>query len=55
VRSRFPDAEVRLVESSGGAFEVSVNGTLVFSKLRLGRHAHEGEVVRLIEARRRGA
>jgi len=39
------------VESSGGAFEVSVGGELVFSKLGLGRHAEPGEVMRLIADR----
>jgi hypothetical protein len=34
---------------------VSVDGVLVFSKLKLGRHAHEGEVRTLIEARAGGA
>jgi hypothetical protein len=32
-----------------------MDGALVFSKLKLGRHAHEGEVLKLIEARRGGA
>ena len=54
MQKRFPEAEVRLIESSGGAFEVSVDGAVVFSRLRLGRHAHEGEVVRLIEKREGG-
>jgi selT/selW/selH-like putative selenoprotein len=44
---------VKLIESSGGAFEVSVDGDLVFSKLRLGRHAHEGELAGLVERRAR--
>jgi selenoprotein W-related protein len=39
---------VRLIESSGGVFEVSVEGRLVFSKRKLGRHAEPGEVVRLL-------
>jgi len=30
---------------------VSLDGTIVFSKLRLGRHPHEGEVVTLIASR----
>ena len=34
--------------SSGGAFEVSVDGTVVFSKLALGRHARAGEVLEII-------
>jgi selenoprotein W-related protein len=39
---------VRLVESSGGVFEVTADGRLVFSKKVLGRHAEPGEVVRLL-------
>jgi len=42
---------VKLVHSSGGAFEVSVDGEAVFSKLALGRHAKAGEVLGLLEAR----
>lgn len=42
---------MRLVESSGGAFEVSVDGDLVYSKLSTGRHAKPGEVVRLLRER----
>jgi len=36
------------VESSGGVFEVTVDGSLVFSKKALGRHATPGEVLRLM-------
>ena len=32
--------------SSGGVFEVMVDGKLVFSKKALGRHAEAGEVLR---------
>jgi selenoprotein W-related protein len=39
---------VVLVESSGGVFEVTVDGRLVFSKKKLGRHAEPGEVLRLM-------
>ncbi len=42
---------MRLVKSSGGVFEVAVDGEPVFSKRALGRHAEPGEVVRLIEER----
>jgi selenoprotein W-related protein len=41
---------VRLVESSGGVFEVTVDDRLVYSKKRTGRHAAAGEIVRLIRA-----
>lgn len=40
-------AEVTLVPSDGGSFEVSVDGKLVYSKLQTGRHANPGEVVKL--------
>lgn len=39
---------ITLVPSDGGRFEVTVNGDLIYSKLRTGRHAEPGEVVRLI-------
>jgi len=48
LRQTFPQAEVQLVPSSGGVFEVTVDGTLVFSKKALRRHAQPGEVVELI-------
>jgi selenoprotein W-related protein len=51
LEKEFPGVDVRLVESSGGRFEVTVDGDLVFSKLALGRHAQPGEVVRLIRER----
>jgi selenoprotein W-related protein len=44
----FPGVEVRKVPSSGGVFEVTVDGSLVFSKRALRRHAQPGEVVELI-------
>jgi selenoprotein W-related protein len=37
------------VPGSGGVFEVTAEGKLVFSKKQQGRHAEPGEVVRLIE------
>jgi selenoprotein W-related protein len=37
-----------LVEASGGVFEVSVDGSVLFSKKKLGRHAEPGEVLRAI-------
>jgi selT/selW/selH-like putative selenoprotein len=54
LKRTFPDADVRLVESSGGLFEVTVDGELVFSKKATRRHAEPGEVLRAIE-RLRGA
>ena len=48
VKEAYPDAEVSLTEASGGLFEVTVDGDLIFSKKKLGRHTEEGEVLRLI-------
>ncbi|MBC7186824.1 MAG: SelT/SelW/SelH family protein [Calditrichaeota bacterium] len=40
--------EAELVQSTGGVFEVEVDGQLVFSKRQLGRFPEQGEVVRLL-------
>ena len=48
LKQAFPDADIRLVPSSGGVFEVTVDGTLLFSKKALRRHPHAGEIMRLI-------
>jgi len=48
LKQAFPEPEVRLIPSSGGVFEVKVDGALVFSKKAIRRHAEPGEVVRLI-------
>jgi len=42
---------VSLIQSSGGVFEVEVDGQMVFSKKKLRRHAESGEVVKLIGRR----
>jgi selenoprotein W-related protein len=44
----FPEAAIRLVKSSGGVFEVTVDGVQIFSKKALGRHAAPGEVVQVL-------
>jgi selT/selW/selH-like putative selenoprotein len=49
LKQAFPDTEVRLIQSSGGLFEVSVDGQLVFSKKATRRHAAAGEVVQAIK------
>jgi selenoprotein W-related protein len=38
-----------LIPSDGGKFEFSVNGELLYSKLEMGRHAEEGEVLGLLK------
>ncbi len=45
-----PEIEtITLVPSDSGRFEVTVNGKLIYSKLKLGRHANPGEVAGLLE------
>jgi len=44
-------ASIRLIPSDGGRFEITLNGKLIFSKLKLGRHAEAGEVAALLERR----
>lgn len=42
---------LKLVPSSGGRFEVLSGDTVIFSKKAIGRHAEQGEVVRLMQAK----
>ena len=40
-----------MIPSGGGRFEVSVDGTPIFEKSRLRRHAQPGEVLGLLKQR----
>ena len=44
-----------MAPSGGGRFEVSLDGMPIFEKSKLKRHAAPGEIVRLLDVRRRGA
>jgi selenoprotein W-related protein len=44
---------VTLVPSSGGAFEVTVNDQIIYSKLKTGRHVDPNEVLGLIQKMKR--
>jgi selenoprotein W-related protein len=46
-------AEVDLISSSGGVFEVVVDSELIFSKKSLQRFPEEGEITLLLQAARR--
>ena len=48
LEQNYPDAEIKLVSSGGGVFEVMVNGNLIFSKKSLDRFPEKGEIVNLI-------
>jgi len=43
--------DIELVPSSGGRFEVTLDGELIFSKAALKRHAEPGEVAGLVRDR----
>jgi predicted Rdx family selenoprotein len=48
IRERFPSAEIEMIPSSGGRFEVVRDGKPVFQKSKLGRHAQPGEIIHLL-------
>ena len=54
LQKAFPGADIRLIESSGGVFEVTVDGKLVFSKKQARRHAEPGEVLKAVHQLRGG-
>ena len=43
------DADVTLIKGSGGVFEITVDGNLLFSKKQLGRYPTDEEIVALVE------
>jgi selenoprotein W-related protein len=48
-KKEFPELidDIELIESDGGAFEVRVDGELIYSKLETGRHTDPPEVLGL--------
>ncbi len=46
ITNQFPGAQLQLIPSKGGRFEVMRDGTPVFEKSKLGRHAEPGEILR---------
>jgi len=48
IRQKYPDADVKLIPSKGGRFEVLEDGRPVFEKSKTGRHAQPGEVLKLL-------
>jgi selenoprotein W-related protein len=45
-------ASWKLIPSKGGVFEVTVNGDLIYSKKKTGRHAEIDEVRRLLKVKK---
>jgi selenoprotein W-related protein len=51
IRERFPEAELKMIPSRGGRFEVLLDGQPVYEKSKTGRHAKPGEVLSLLETK----
>jgi selT/selW/selH-like putative selenoprotein len=49
LESAFPDVEVELIKSSGGAFEIRHEGELIYSKLETGRFPQNADIVAAIK------
>jgi len=44
-------ASWKLIPSQGGVYELTVNGELLFSKKKLGRHTETDEIRKLLKAK----
>ncbi len=51
IKKQYPDlvSDIELIESAGGAFEIKVDGDLIYSKLETGRHADPPEILGLFK------
>jgi selenoprotein W-related protein len=49
LKEKFKGVETKLFPSSGGVFEVKMDGELIFSKKEIGRFPMMGEVISIIE------
>jgi selenoprotein W-related protein len=45
LEKEFPEIEIELIKSAGGAFEVFVDGKKIFSKLDLDRFPEHSEII----------
>ena len=50
-KKQYPEivSDIELIESAGGAFEIRVDGELIYSKLETGRHADPHEILGLFK------
>jgi len=47
----FPDVEVELIESKGGAFEIRHEQELIYSKLETGSFPDYGDIIKQLQSR----
>ncbi|UCC81779.1 MAG: Rdx family protein [Gemmatimonadota bacterium] len=50
IRKHNSDIEVELIKGGGGAFEVCLDGKLVFSKLSAGRFPETEEILEILDS-----
>ena len=50
IKGQFAEAKVEIIEGSGGVFDVTVEGKLIFSKKKTDRFPEENEVYDLISS-----
>ena len=48
LKNNFPQADISLISSGGGVFEISLNDDLIFSKKALNRFPEDGEIKKLV-------
>jgi hypothetical protein len=48
IRAKHPQADVEMIPSRGGRFEVHRDGAAIFEKSKLNRHARPGEILSLL-------
>jgi Rdx family len=53
IRAKYPRADVTLIASGKGRFEVLRDGVAIFEKSKLDRHAKPGEILQLIASAER--
>ena len=53
LKNNFPQANISLISSGGGVFEIFLNGNLIFSKKALNRFPDDGEIKKLVMDRQK--
>ena len=49
LKARYEEADIKLISSGGGVFEVTIEDKLIFSKKSLGRFPEHQEIDKLIK------
>lgn len=49
LKTKYNEADIKLVSSGGGVFEITLNDELIFSKKALARFPDDGEIDNLID------